>query len=93
MTCLKTGAHVYLEEYGEWVYGDMHAFTVWEFANGDNAVVYVMRVSARQRVPISIIKHFTIHKIDSDWQDQPYGTIVATSVTNYSYEGVPIDAP
>lgn len=82
MTCIKTGAHAYLEEYNEWVYGDMHRC-------GQS---FVFRVAQTEFTPIYTHKHFTIHSIDQWWKDKPYGTIIACSATNHGYEGVPIDA-
>lgn len=88
MPCIKTGAHAYLEEYDEWVYGDMHSY-----ANPAGVAFppfYVFRVSQQMRTPHFPIKHFTIHKVLADWKDQPYGTILSSNVTNHGYEGVPV---
>ena len=78
MTCIKTGAHVFLEEYGEWAYGDVH------LVNG----VHILRVAQVEFSPIYLDKHFTFHAITNWWKDKPYGTIIASFATNHGYNGV-----
>lgn len=88
MTCIKTGCHAYLEEYDEWLYGD-----AYEFMNpAGNAFpsIYAFRIAEMRLGPRYSIKHFTIHRILAKWDDKPYGTILATYVTNHGYEGVPV---
>ena len=80
MTCIKTGAHVFLEEYDEWAYGDMHIV----------GSVYVFRVAQVEFGPIYSVMHFTVHSIANWFKDQPYGTIIATSVTDHGYDGIPV---
>lgn len=89
MTCSKTGCHAYLEQYGEWIYGD--AFEYENPAGLAFPPFFAFRVAHREIAqPIYPIKHFTIHKVLADWRDEPYGTILASSVTNHGYEGIPV---
>lgn len=81
MTCIKTGAHVYLEQYNEWAYGDVHLF-------GTAHILRVAQIEIAQ--PIYSHKHFTFHDVSVKWNDKPYGTIVSLSATNHGYEGVPV---
>lgn len=80
MTCIKTGCHAYLHEYGEWIYGDAH-----QFGN-----LFVFRVAGRSFTPFSGIYHFTIYTTLASWTDQPYGTIISDRIQNHGYEGVPL---
>lgn len=84
--CIKTGAQIFLEEYGTWVYGD--AFEADDF--------FIFRVGSQSFTPEASRKHFQINLI-AHWFDQDvdgrYGTLIAyaQNVTNLGYDGVPID--
>lgn len=82
MTCVKTGAHVFLEEYHEFAYGDMHEF----FG------CHILRVSSRGPEPQngSDKVHFQVMSIMEQWNDKPYGTIVCAGINNFGYDGQPI---
>lgn len=90
MTCIKTGAHVYLEQYNEWAYGDMHEFEHVDREGCSCISVYILRVAQREFQPIIPVKHFTFLTIEGDWQDKPYGTILSLAAINHGYEGVPV---
>jgi hypothetical protein len=87
MTCIKTGAQAYLEDYDEYVYGDA-------FAYGD---VFFMRVVTRSREPIMPKTHFQVKTV-RDWfdKDQHADRIsnlfaYRTAVIDYGYEGVYVE--
>lgn len=81
MTCVKTGAHVFYEEYHEFGYGDMHQF------NG----AFVFRESGRSNKPIngSDKINYQVFNILEDWKGNP-GTVVCGGVMDHGYEGKPI---
>lgn len=80
--CIKTGAQIYLAEYGTWVYGD--AF------EGDD--FFIFRVGSESFNPIASRKHFEVSLI-AHWFDKGidgrYGTLIAYAhnVHNLGYEG------
>lgn len=86
MQCVKTGAHVKLLCYGEWLYGD-----VFKTTKGD----FVMRVCQRSHIPLSKTKHFTFHSFDI-WFDErrtsgeENSTLFPEGVQDHGYEGVSI---
>jgi hypothetical protein len=64
VTCIKTGAVAYLDEYGEWVYGDAHVY----------CGVLVFRSVYRTRdiedlAQFGNVRHFTILRL-TDWWDE-----------------------
>lgn len=81
MICEKTGAHIFLEEYGEYVYGDMHR----------QGSVLIMRACQVEFDPILPRLHYTVHRVGHFWRDEPHGTIVIVSATSYGYEGTEIE--
>lgn len=85
MTCIKTGAHVYLHCYGEWLYGDMHKV-------GNN---HILRAVARSFTPFRPVKHFTIYNFDYWWDKHDMSTnrpstLVTHEIEDLGYEGVPL---
>ena len=84
--CIKTGAHVRLSCYSEWLYGD-----VFKTSKGD----LVMRVCERRREPLFDVKHFTIMSYDV-WFDErktsgnTNSTLVAEGFIDHGYEGIPV---
>ena len=78
MPCIKTGAHVYLEEYDEYAYGDMHLI----------AGNYVFRTVQVDRLHLRELLHYKIRMIAAFWRDVPVGTIIATAVVDYGYDGI-----
>lgn len=91
MTCIKTGCLVYLEQYGEYVYGD--AFEV--------SSVLVLRIVARylasdtELVQHGVMRHITVNRI-SEWWDKELTSQNNVTVlvappfgwTNHGYDGV-----
>ena len=79
MACIKTGAHVFLEEYGEFAYGDMHQF------NG----TYILRKAGQGPKPINGLDliHFQVFNVEVIWDGSPYGVIVCSGVMDHGYDG------
>jgi len=73
---------VFLEEYGEFAYGDMHQF------NG----VYVLRSSGQGPKPMNGMAevHFKVAQTLAIWDGKPYGAIFCAGVTYFGYDGAPI---
>lgn len=88
MACIKTGAQVYLAQYGRYMICDIH-----EFSNG----LWVLRGSGESLSPSRDKLHATIIDVAQDWQTDTNG--VATHVvepdnyTYYGYDGVPCVKP
>lgn len=88
MTCTHTGAHVWIEQYGEFAYGD--AFEV-------ESVAY-FNIVMRSRSPITTrVKHYTVHEIEHwfgphelDTNVEGKSVLISARFTNHGYEGVPI---
>lgn len=81
MACVKTGAHIYLEPYGEYAYGD--AFEVDQIA--------YFRIVETRRSPIRPKLHYTVQFFEN-WFDQHSGgvsTLITKSETfiNHGYDG------
>ncbi len=80
--CVKTGCHVFLHEYREWIYGDAFHF------NG----TLIIRVCARHHDPVMEKVHFNIFRI-SHWFDQgstsveKNSTLVTQNFNWHGYEG------
>lgn len=104
MTCTKTGALIYVEQYGEYAYGD--AFEVsgsqtvpigFENYEVDNHVAY-FNIVLRSRSPINgMLKHYTVHNIEHwfgphelDTTIEGKSVLIAADFTNHGYDGVPI---
>lgn len=82
MTCMKTGCHAYVTQYGEYIYGDAHEY------NG----VWLFRIVVHDLTPRSGPIHFTIHEV-ADWWDRGLhvSSLIATSITNHGYDGLPFE--
>lgn len=103
MGCVKTGCHVYVEEYDEYVYGD--AFAVDGYSPQSNyeiaakgiqvQAVHCFRIVQRSKEPITRTLHFTVHKIaewwdkghEAEWNSRINSTLLSGHVTNHGYEG------
>ncbi len=82
MNCMKTGCHVYLKNYGEYLYGDA-------FESADNKVA-LFRIVERSRKPLFNRLHYTIEE-SSQWFDKDKegatSTLIAFDFKNHGYEG------
>lgn len=84
--CVKTGCHVFLTEYGEWIYGD--AFLINKSM--------IIRCCDIKRQPICDVLHITIPTI-AHWWDRNItsvefnSTLIAKTFTWHGYDGVPND--
>lgn len=81
MSCEKTGAHVYLEQYGGWVTCDIHKV----------GETWLLRTCPMTVAPSRPVKHATVHEV-AEWFDQrkEYGTLVTINMTDHGYEGIPL---
>lgn len=79
MQCIKTGAQIWMEQYGEFAYGDLY-----ELTQG----VWIMRTTAFSYTPIVSIADYKAIKIDQIWRDQPYGTIIISEIYKYGDNGI-----
>lgn len=82
MTCIKTGCHAYLAEYGKYVYGDAY----------EVGATVILRISQRSfDGPLSKRLHFTVHRI-GQWFDKDREDVVSTLISNHTvnhgYEGI-----
>ena len=81
MTCMKTGAEIYIDQYGEWAHCD--AFVV----NG----VAVFRIVQTSREPMADKIHYTVHSVD-EWfdKDSIVSTLISTlgGWTNHGFDGM-----
>jgi hypothetical protein len=87
VTCTKTGAHILLEEYGLYAYGDAFETT------GGQAIFRIVQTENR---PIFARLHYTVHEIE-EWFDRhakvgETSTLIAKldGFRNEGYEGVRI---
>jgi len=64
MTCVKTGAEIYLEEYQEWCRGDVHQV-------GDVRILRINPMSIGRESPSRV--HCRVAKIDVAWPSSPRG--------------------
>lgn len=95
MTCTKTGALIYIEQYNEYAYGD--AFEVTGSAEDNNPVAY-FNIVLRSRSPINgILKHYTVHDFDNwfgphdlDTSIEGRSFLISANFTNHGYNGVPL---
>lgn len=84
MTCIKTGAHAYINAYGEFVYGD--AFEI--------KGLLIMRIVESRREPIFPKLHMRIGEPDEWWDRNADGrtsTLVARDWVNLGYDGRPVE--
>lgn len=81
---LKTGAHVYFEEYGTFAVGDMFQI------NG----LYLFRISGSlhdHREPQREELHYQVFSIIHDFPGEPYGVVVCGGVMNHGYDAKPTE--
>lgn len=85
--CEKTGAHIYLYEYGEWARCDVFR---------TNGGALIARIAVYERHPLQKVVHYRIDKIDEWWdRDSIHG--ISTLLSDHGgfeylgYEGVPIE--
>lgn len=100
MTCTRTGCQIYIEQYGEYAYGD--AFEVEPLvSNSPDVDVYnvaYFNIVMRSRSPINTpVKHYTVHNIEHwfgphelDTNIEGKSVLISADFTNHGYEGVPI---
>lgn len=76
MTCIRTGANVYLAWDDSYAHCDLHLIND----------VYIARISE-----VTSHKPKTIHAVIDDYDmwthDKPYGTLVSRQVSRFNYEG------
>ncbi len=83
-TCIKTGAQLYLANYGAYVYGDLHQVS---------EDIYIMRTATARSFEVvnnTNIVHGIVHDIYEWWEennDKCYGTLVITQMQYLGYEG------
>lgn len=83
-SCIKTGAHLFLAEYGAFAYGDLHQVS---------EEVYVVRTTGpRSFSAINDLKiiHGIVHETYEWWnENEPgFGTLVVSRMEYLGYEGV-----
>lgn len=82
MTCTRTGAHIFLAEYGRYAYCD--AFEV-------GPVAY-FRIVQTGRRPLDHFLHYTVTRIDNWWDrhDSRISTLITREAgfINHGYEGI-----
>lgn len=100
MTCTRTGCQVYIEQYGEYAYGD--AFEVNGVVGFNNQEVHYnvayFNIVRRSRSPINgPVKHYTVHNIEHwfgphklDTNIEGKSILISANFTNHGYEGVAI---
>jgi hypothetical protein len=86
MTCIKTGCHIYIEQYGEFARGDAHAY------NG----MFVFRLVEISHEPLAPTMHFQIRDV-VEWFDRfamerhgTSSTLLAFDVENFGYDGIKV---
>lgn len=87
MRCIKTGAVIWLKEYGEWAYGDAYK----------EGLIYVFRIVWQGFEPPfnQTRKHFSVPAVNH-WFDQGKSTpalpstLIAMAVTEHGENGWPI---
>lgn len=92
MTCTRTGAHIYLWQYGEFAYCD--AFEVkgnWDDTKGSGDVAY-FRIVQTSHQPLRPLVHYIVHDVDNWFKDFPTSTLItkADGFSNLGYDGRPI---
>jgi len=87
LDCIKTGAYCYVEEYGEYVYGDL--FLLGQY--------YVIRVCAIDHKPINDMTPINAKMVQVyNWFDkektsqQQNSTVIGAYLSNFSYTGIPV---
>lgn len=80
MTCIKTGADVWLAQHNCYVHCDAH-----EFADGE---VLLLRTTGHRYYEGPMPCQYTVWEI-AEWFDPTQrGTLITTNFTYHSYEGV-----
>lgn len=99
MTCTKTGAHILIKPYNEYVYGDAFEISVIDeklfmelayndFLSGIADVAY-FRIVQRGFKPLAPTLHYTVHNYVDWWdKDGPISTLITKNFTNHGYNGV-----
>lgn len=93
MTCTRTGAHIFLWEYGVYAYGD--AFEIRpDFDEADLFAVAYFRIVSYDYEPVygMTYLHYIVREIESWWKDEPTSTLItkAGGFENLGYEGKPL---
>lgn len=93
MQCVKTGAQIYLTEFGEYAIADAFQLDL-DGGPGNLVTVYAFEIvtNSRDNTPPRDKLHYTIHSVDHWFGEntRPVSTLVATSVTDHGYEGKPL---
>ncbi len=95
MECIKTGCHIFLEEYQEYAYGDAFELAL-DINDGEyEEKVLFFRLCARSRKPIRPIEHFIVRRIAQWWDADKTSmmqnsTLIASAANckNHGYEGI-----
>lgn len=101
MTCTRTGAHIFLWQYGVYAYGDafeieghMDQREALLIAGSEDKVAYFRIVSYSYKGPINNMPrlHYIVREIESWWKDEPISTLItkAGGFENLGYEGKPL---
>jgi hypothetical protein len=100
MTCIKTGCVVYLQDYGEWIYGDAFSYGSPSYLAERNGVLLI-RVVLRTRNVTEIaqfgnVRHFTVTRVREWWDEdktsmQQNSSLISTNGNwqNHGYDGIP----
>lgn len=86
MQCVKTGCHIFLEEYQKYAVGD-----AYEVLPG----LFIFRLCEDGFKPLRDHLHFTVRAVVhwfDDYKTSPSSnsTLIATSVVDHGYEGTPL---
>lgn len=92
MTCTKTGAHIFIEQYDEYAYCD-----AFEIETGDgtpfHAPICYFRIVEVSRLALRSQLHYTVVNV-VDWFDRDalhYAqTLISDNCINHGYEGKPL---
>lgn len=94
MTCTRTGAHIFLWQYGVYAYGDAFEVGFQEEEGPSMTDVAYFRIVARNFKPINGMTHvhYIVREIDNWWKDEPISTLItkAGGFENLGYKGKPI---
>lgn len=87
MTCIHTGAHIYVHSHGVYARCDAHQF----------GKTYVFRIVEADFHPMETVIHFTVKDFD-EWFDRGLSdsrrgvsTMIARDVEEHGYEGWPLE--
>jgi hypothetical protein len=86
MTCIKTGCHIYIEQYGVFARGDAHLFHH----------MFVFRLVQVSFEPLAPTMHFQIKDV-VEWFDRlemerrgSNSTMLAFDAENFGYDGIKV---